>query len=133
MLSNDTRKTCQWILLKVPEYRNRAVSENQTYILHADMANKLLWFSGSNMTDEQLETAMSQGYSLSDAFFIADVTYAGDESINSGDAPVILYPKGYSSNAILHMEDSGGENFSFIFEPFLNQVELVNGYADFED
>jgi prepilin-type N-terminal cleavage/methylation domain-containing protein len=132
LFSDDLRKTSQWILLQVPKYRGRAVSENQPYFLHADMDNHRLWFSSSLMTEEEQDLAMEQGLQLVDEIRILDIIYSEDEYANAGETFIGFYPKGYSDKAILHLENENGDRLSFLFEPFLNQVEMIDGYIGFE-
>ena len=133
LLSNDTRKTSQWILLQVPKFKSLAVSENQIYALHADMDKQRLWFSNSWMSEDELSSAEDEGLALSDSIEIIDVLYSNEEGFDGGDALICFYPKGYSDRAILHLEEKDGDRLSFIFEPFLNQIDMIEGYVDFED
>jgi prepilin-type N-terminal cleavage/methylation domain-containing protein len=133
LLTDDSRMASQWILLQVPKFRGQAASENQLYFLHVDMDNHRLWFSNSGMSDEEASQAMEQGFQLSDDIRILDVLYGEDEFANAGEAFICFYPKGYSDKAILHLEKKNGDRLSFVFEPFLNQVEMIDGYAGFED
>lgn len=133
LLTDDTRTTSQWILLQVPKYKALAVSENRVYALHADMEERRLWFSGDGMSDGELTGATDQGLQMSESIEIMDVLYSNEERIDGGDALINFYPNGYSDKAILHLEEDGGDRLSFLFEPFLNQVDMTDGYVDFED
>jgi prepilin-type N-terminal cleavage/methylation domain-containing protein len=129
---DDTRKTSQWILLQVPKHRALAVSETRIYTLHVDMSEQKLWFSSMDMSDEALDSAMDRGIELDNSVRLLDVAYSYGDSVNSGEALILFYPKGYSDKAIIHIEEKNGNRRSFKFEPFLTQVELIEGYADFE-
>lgn len=133
LLTNDTRKVSQWILLQVPKQKSLAVTENQIYALHVDMDNNRLWFSNSFMSDDDQLAAMEQGLKLGNKIRIVDVLYSNEEGFNGGEAIICFYPKGYSDRAILHLEEKDGDRLSFLFEPFLNQVDMTDGYVDFED
>lgn len=133
LLTNDTRKTAQWILLQVPKYKSLAASENLVYALHADMESQRIWFSNSLMSDDDELAAMQEGLELSKSIRILDVLYSAEEGANAGDAVICFYPKGYSDRAILHLEEKDGDRISFLFEPFLNQIDMTEGYVDFED
>lgn len=133
LLTDDMRETSQWILLQVPKFKAKAIAKNQQYELHADMENRRLWFSNSGMSDDEMRSAMEQGFQLSDSVQIVDVLYPDDESFNGGDALICFYPKGYSDKAVLHLEKDNGDRRSFLFEPFLTQIDMTEGYVDFED
>jgi Tfp pilus assembly protein FimT len=133
LLSDNVRKTSQWILLQVPKFRSKATSETLTCSLHVDMSDQRLWFTNSRMTEEEYLAAVEQGLKLDDTIRLLDVVYSYGESIHSGEAVINFYAQGYSDRAILHLEDGYGDVRSFIFEPFLTQVEIIEGYADFEE
>ena len=57
ILTDDTRKASQWILVQVPRLKSRAVSEGKIYTLHADMDGNMLWISNDGMSDEELSQA----------------------------------------------------------------------------
>lgn len=133
LLTDNMRETSQWILLQVPKFKAKATSENQLYTLHVDMDNHILWFSCSGMSDYELHSAMEQGFQIDDSIRVVDVLYSNEESYNGGDALISFYPKGYSDKAILHFEKDNGDRLSFLFEPFLSQIDMVEGYVDFED
>ena len=133
LIADETRKTSQWILLQVPKYRTLAVSKTQTCTLHVDMSDQRLWFSSSLMTEEELLEATEKGLKLDNPPRLLDVTYSYGDIINSGEAIINFYSKDYCDKAILHMESEDGDPVSFIFEPFLTQVLLEEGYVDFEE
>ncbi len=133
IFNDDMRETSQWILLQVPKYKAKAVSESQIYALHVDMDNHQLWFSSTSMSEEQMLSSMKKGFSVPDSIHIIDVIYSNGESIQSGDAQICFYPKGYSDKAVLHIEKDGGDRRSFFFEPFLTQVETADGYVDIQN
>ena len=132
ILTDDTRKASQWILVQVPRLKSRAVSEGKIYTLHADMDGNMLWISNDGMSDEELSQAKKKGFALSDSIFLLDVTYADGDIIDSGEASIRFYPKGYSDMVILHLGENNGNKRSFLIEPFLSQVELKEEYVDFE-
>lgn len=133
LLTDDSRKASQWILLQVPKFKARAISEHQVYFLHVDMDRQRLWFSNGSMSDDEQALAMEEGFQLSDTVRIVEILFASEGGFNAGEAIISFYPKGYSDKAIVHMEGKDEERLSFVFEPFLNQVAMTEGYVGFED
>lgn len=133
ILTDDTRKVSQWILVQVPRLKAQAASDMKVYALHADMEESLLWVSNVTMSDDEIDLARKQGRPLSDDSFLLDVAYANGDTIDSGDAVIYFYPKGYSDKVIIHMEDDSGSQRSFLIEPFLSQVDMKEEYVDFEE
>lgn len=133
ILTDDTRKASQWILMQAPRLKARAVSEKKIYTLHVDMDDNLLWVSSGIMPDDDMSQARKNGRPLTGDSVLLDVAYADGETVDSGEAEIHFYPGGFSDKAIIHMEDENGSRRSFIIEPFLSQVELREEYVDFEE
>jgi prepilin-type N-terminal cleavage/methylation domain-containing protein len=133
ILTDDTRKASQWILVEVPRLKARAVSEMKVYALHADMDDNLFWISSGELSDDDMNLAKKRGRPLSDDIFLLDVEYPDGETVDSGEAVIHFYPKGYSDKVIIHLENNDGSRRSFLIEPFLSQVEMKEEYVDFEE
>ena len=131
-LTDDTRKASQWILVQVPRLKARAVSDTALYILHVDLDENVMWVSNGAMPEEFTEQERKQERPFSEDSVLLDVAYPDGETIDSGQADICFYPKGYSDKAIIHMEDDDGARRSFLIEPFLNQVEMKEAYVEFE-
>lgn len=132
-VTNDLRRASQWLLVKVPQLKARAVTEKIPYALHFEIDDNRMWISNGNMTDELLLAAQKQGRQLSDALSIRDVEFPQKGKISSGPATIYFYERGYSDKAIIHIEDEDSNTHSFIVEPFLNRVKMVEGYVEFEN
>ncbi len=134
VLTDDTRKASQWIMVQVPRLKARAVSEKKVYVLHIDLDDNLLWISNGAMPDDD-DSGLKREHekAFSEDSVLLDVAYPGDETIDSGQADIYFYPKGYSDKAIIHMEDDDGAYRSFLIEPFLSWVEMKEEYVELEE
>jgi prepilin-type N-terminal cleavage/methylation domain-containing protein len=132
LLTDETRKVSQWILLQVPLLKTRAMSEKTMYTLHADMDDNTIWISHGYMTEDEMAAAKDYGRFLGDSVYLLDVEYDNGDVVDAGDAAIRFYPKGYSDRVILHLEEDSGDRRSFFIEPFLRQVDIAEGYVEFE-
>ena len=133
ILTDDTRKASQWILVQVPRLKARAVSEMKVYVLHVDLDDNLLWISNGTIAADDSSLKRENEKAFSEESVLLDVSYPGGETIDSGQADIYFYPKGYSDKAVIHMEDDSGAYRSFLIEPFLSWVEMKEEYVEFEE
>jgi prepilin-type N-terminal cleavage/methylation domain-containing protein len=131
-LTDQTRKTKRWVILKVQDLKERAVQDQKTYTLHVGIDSKQLWVTSDDMSDESKEQAEKNAFKLDEDLKVLDVEYPGDQSVESGRADISFFAKGYSDRAIIHMADNDGR-FSFQIEPFLSNVKLYDAYTGFEE
>ena len=64
---------------------------------------------------------------------LLDVEFPDDEKVSEGQADINFYQKGYSDMAIIHIENSDNERFSFAIEPFLSRVRWYQANVGFQD
>lgn len=129
-LTDQTRKTKRWIILKVQDLKESAVRDQKTYTLHVGLESKRLWVTSADMSEEDLEKAEKKAFKLGEELKVLDVEYPGDRKVESGQADISFFAKGYSDRAIIHMADTD-KRFSFQIESFLSNVKMRDGYASF--
>jgi prepilin-type N-terminal cleavage/methylation domain-containing protein len=130
-LTDQTRKTKRWVILKVQDLKERAVRDQKTYTLHVGIDSKRLWVTSADMTEESLEQAEKNAFKLDGELRVLGVEYPEDQKVESGRAAINFYAKGYSDRAIIHMTDNE-TRFSFQIEPFLSNVKMHDAYTGFE-
>jgi prepilin-type N-terminal cleavage/methylation domain-containing protein len=131
-LTDQTRKTKRWVILKVKDLRDQAVRDQKIFILNVGLESNRLWATNDGMAEESLQTAVDDGLALSGDLKLRDVEYPGDHKIDSGLAEIRFFPKGFSDRAIIHMDD-GDQSYSFQIEPFLSTVKVYDGTIGFEE
>lgn len=131
-LTDQTRKTKRWVILKVQDLKGRAVRDQKTYTLHVGIDSKRLWVTSDDMTDESKDQAEKNAFKLDEDLKVLDVEFPGDLRVASGRVDVSFFAKGYSDRAIIHMADNEAR-FSFQIEPFLSNVKLYDAYTGFEE
>ncbi|MGA8179307.1 MAG: hypothetical protein WB792_04565, partial [Desulfobacterales bacterium] len=132
-LSNSTHAVSRWILIKVPDLKDKAQKEQKRYILHVDFDANKLWISRETVSDDGLQSEGTNGYQLPEDVKLLDVEYPDQKIISTGQAQIYFDEKGYSDNAVIHIENSDNERLSFVIEPFLRQVRLYQKYVGFVD
>ena len=131
VLSDSTKEVSRWILLKIPNIKERATREQKRYVLHVNLDSNKLWITHGAMLEEALQSAETNGYKLPEDIKLLDVEYPDQEKISVGQADIYFNEKGYSDKAMIHFENDDNEKFSFLIDPFLLRVRLYNSYAEF--
>jgi prepilin-type N-terminal cleavage/methylation domain-containing protein len=132
-LVDPTRTASRWILWKIPQLKQQAVSENRRVTLHVDFSGNKLMITHEAMTPEETEIAMKNGYVLPDVFKLMDVEFPGDQIVSTGIPQIHFYKKGYSDRAIIHTKDGDSTVLSYFIEPFLTRVKLVDSHVGYNN
>ena len=132
VFSDDRTVLSRWITVKVPALKDKAVREQKRYILHVGFNPGRMWVTDASLTDEEIDLASENGFKVPDSFSLLDVEYMDERKISAGRADIHFYERGYSEKALIHIADDDQNPMTFIIEPFLTRVKLVNEYAGFE-
>ncbi len=127
-LSDNKRNISSWILLTVQSLKENAVKDQTLCTLHIDFDNNQLWTSAGPVTDE---TPKENEYSLPSGYRMMDVEFPDANKINKGIAEIQFYKKGYSDKSLIHIEDNDDVQYSFLIEPFLPHVKIIEKYVEF--
>jgi Tfp pilus assembly protein FimT len=132
-LSDERRKMANWIMFSTQSFREKAIREQVSYVLHVDIDNQRMWMSIENWTEESLEHSAKKGYEIKKNLKIIDVEHQQRGKITSGTADIHFYSKGYADRAFIHVEEKGEKQFSFLVETFLPEIKMYEKYRSFED
>ena len=132
-LSNSTKAVSRWLLINIPNLKEKAQKEQREYILHVDFGANNFWISRETMSDEGLKTEEVNKYQLPEDIKLLDVEYPDQMTISTGQAQIYFDEKGYSDKAIIHIQNNDNERLSFVIEPFLRSVRLYQKYVGFSD
>lgn len=131
-LTDDNRKATQWITVKIRHLKERAYREGKRYVLTLDIDGERMWITHEGMTEEERLQAENNAFVLPEGFSLLDVEYPQIEKQTTGRADIYFSPKGYSSRALIHLENNEQQQRSFFVEPFLIDVKVIDGYREFE-
>jgi len=159
-LTNRSHRVSNWIVFHVKSLKNKAVSQQKTYVMRLDLGeNRISCFVKSNqdgdvldqteeksvpsMGDETANNLSTEGllekgrksekevFSLPQGFRLSDVILGKKTVFTTGTVDIHFYAKGYSDPAIIHVKDEDGNTVSYIIEPFLTHVTVKNDYVEF--
>ena len=129
---NDTDTVSRWIIGKVQALREAALQDQKQYILHIDLDTHRLWDTNESMSPENREEVALDAYTLPGNVRIVEVEFPVSGKISSGRADIRFYQTGHTDKVLIHLDD-GERQLSFLIEPFLAKVKLIEKYASFED
>ncbi len=143
LLSSDSREVSKWIVLTVKSLKEQSVRQAVAFTLHVDLDNHKFWTSRDvpqlEAVDafadieelEDLAENKEDELELPGGFRVVDVVFPGKEPRRSGVVPIRFYKKGYSDQAMIHLEDDRAGRVTYEIEPFLLQVQIHEEYVEF--
>ena len=129
---DGSKKSARWLIGKVQALKESAIRDQKQYSLHFDLDSGRIWETNESMSQEDHESAELNSYALPDDVRIMDVEYPAKEKITSGQAEITFYKAGYTDKAFVHMQE-GDTYLSFLIEPFLSNIQVIEEYTGFED
>jgi general secretion pathway protein H len=115
----------------VEDLREKAISNQVSYLLHFDIREQKLWAFASTASEEEQEEARERAYSLP-----ADVEIEDIWSWSSGklydDAVIRFSKKGYIEQSMIHLQSEDDRQLSLELTPFLGSIKIHDGYVDFD-
>jgi len=116
----------------INDLKKRAVEKNADVILHMDSGSGQVWVTDAAMEDEGREAAKEKATQLSDKITLLDVEFPGNKETGAKEYQIRFKARGYSDFALIHIiEDE--KNITLKIEPFLSQVQLLDGHVYLED
>lgn len=115
----------------VEDLRERAVSNQVSYVLHLDMANRKLWSFAVDATEEEQEKAREHAFALPSDVKIEDI-WSWSRGKIYDETTILFSSKGYIEQAMIHLESEDGRQLSLELTPFLGSIKIHEGYVDFD-
>ncbi len=129
--SDNERKISSWILLNVKALKEKAVKEQSLQVLNIDLDNNKMWPSSGPVTEGTEETPKENEYQIPSGYHLMDVEFVNEDKITKGTAEIQFYKKGYSDKAMIHIEHDDNIQYSYLIEPFLPHVKIIEKYIEF--
>ena len=133
VFQDNTKQVSRWVIFKVQALKKNAVREQQRYVLHIDLDANTIWTTHDAMTEEERQTAQTNGYHIPADINVLDVEYPDGKKVSTGQADIHFYVRGFSDKAIIHIENSHNLQRSFLIEPFLSSVRIYQEYIGLND
>ncbi|MEE4605914.1 MAG: type II secretion system protein [Desulfobacteraceae bacterium] len=129
---DGSKKSARWLIGKVQALKESAIRDQKQYSLHFDLDSGRIWETNESMSQEDYENAELNSYALPDDVRIVDVEYPAKEKITTGQTEITFYKAGYTDKAFIHMQE-GDTYLSFLIEPFLSNIKVIEEYVGFGD
>ena len=144
-VTDHQRKLSTWIVLTAKSLKESALREQSLYILYLDFANQQMWTgkdapteetsekkdASKEQTAEEKKAPEENKYSLPEGYRLMDVEFADDQKMKEGVVSIHFYPKGYSDKAIIHIQGTDDNRYSYLIESFIPHVKIYEEYIDF--
>lgn len=131
VLSDSLDATSLRIIGLVEDLRERAISDQISYVLHFDIRGRELWAFASDATAEEQETARERAYQLPADVIIEDI-WSWSRGKIYDDATIQFSKKGYIEQSMIHLQSEDGRQLSLELTPFLGSIKIHDGYVDFD-
>ncbi len=131
VLSDSLDATSLRIIGLVQDLREKAVSNQVTYVLHLDLRGKKLWAFAGNASEEEQEKARERAYQLPDDVKIEDI-WSWSSGKLYDEAKIHFSKKGYIEQSMIHLQSLDGRQLSLELSPFLGSIKVHDGYVDFD-
>jgi len=115
----------------VENLREKAISEQLSYILHFEIREKKLWYFASTASEEAQELARERAYYLPSDVEIEDI-WTWSKGKHYDEATIFFSKKGYIEQSMIHLQSEDGRQLSLELTPFLGSINIHDGYVDFD-
>jgi len=130
ILSDSINATSLRIIGLIEDLREKAISNQVSYILHLDIREKKLWAFAGTASEEEQETARERAYQLPADVKIEDI-WSWSKGKLYDEATIYFSKKGYIEQSMIHLQSEDGRQLSLELTPFLGSIKIHDGYVDF--
>ena len=131
ILSDSLDSTSLRLIGLVQNLRERAISDQVSYLLHFDIQEKKFWAFAGNASEEDQESARLRAYKLPDGVEIQDI-WSWGSGRNYSEGVIRFSRKGYIEQSMIHLQSEDGREVSLELTPFLGSIKIHEGYVDFD-
>jgi len=132
LLTDSLKTAARNMVGAMTHLRNEAVSQQERYALHLDVASHRYWATNASMTDEEKELAREQAQRLPPDVQIRDVWIKGKGRIVEGEAQMVFTPRGYTQASAVHLRSQDGREITLELTPFMSQVAIFDTYVGYD-
>lgn len=119
--------------------RNEAVLNGRVYMLNYDLDQQRYWISSEDAPGGAAAGAGAENelglfarpVTLPNTVAFSDIVFQGVGKLAQGQMFTRFYPDGFVEPTVVHM-DNGREAFTLTVWPLTGQVNIYDGYRDFE-
>ena len=131
LLSDSLDTASLRVIGLVQNLREKAISQQVSYILHFDIREKRIWSNASNASEEEQEIARERAFELPPDIRIHDV-WSWSSGKFFDEATIRFSRKGYIEQSMIHLQSEDGREVSLELTPFLGSIKIHEGYVDID-
>jgi prepilin-type N-terminal cleavage/methylation domain-containing protein len=124
------KKLSRWMINAVRHLRATAIQKQKIQTLVVDLSEQRMWIIHEEMSEEEQSAAAEKAFTLDDSMRIVNAQYPDQERISTGTIEVRFYPAGYSDQVLLHFESEDAERLSYLIEPLLPKLKIVEEWIE---
>lgn len=129
-LQNPTKKVTRRVINTVRALRGLAVQKQQIQLLTIDMDNQRFWMANAAMDEPAMAAAVEKAFELPKSIRFMEIQFRDRDPVTSGLATIFFYPAGYSDHVVIHLQNDDRDRFSYMVEPLLPKVKLLEEWID---
>ena len=130
VLADPTKAVTRRMINTVRALRHYAVQQQQIQSLVIDLDKQRFWMASSAMDEKEIAAAEEKAYTLPDSVMFMEILFRNRDPVTSGKATILFYPAGYSDHMVVHFQNDDRERLSYVVEPLLPKVKLLEEWID---
>jgi Tfp pilus assembly protein FimT len=129
---DEGKQGARWLVSTLNAVREEAVRTHRLQLLHIDLEADRIWTTSADMPPEQAEQAAAGAQRPPGGGSVEGVEFPFRGRITSGRTDIRFHPDGRSDQALIHLVH-GDRVQSFVVEPFLARVRILEGRVGFDE
>lgn len=131
-MQDPIKKVSRKMISTVRNARSKTVQTQKQHSLIVDFDAQQLYVVAEATDPEATPGADATAkFKIPESVTLVDVQYPNSEAISTGSASIHFYPAGYSDYALIRMENSSEERFTFMIQPLLPKVKFYSQWIEF--
>ena len=129
-LQNPIKKVSRKLISTVRLLRSTAVQTQKQHSLVIDLDNQRFYMLSTSMEPQDRTSTAEKAFKMPDSLVLVDVQMPNSEPISTGVAEIQFYPAGYSDYALIRLENSSEERFTYVVQPLLPKVKRFDEWLE---
>lgn len=129
---DDTKIAINWLVQNIGKLKKDAKIQGKDLVMCIQPGTRIIQIQEKMMGEQSLDQEDVTDYALPEDVNIDTVEITANTTDNELKPCIRFFKKGYSDQAIIHLSNSNGENFSIVIQPFLHSVQTHQGFFQFD-
>ena len=132
IIRDDTELSLNWIVFNVSKLKKDARYQAKDLFMCINRDTNTISVKNRFPDLDGSDSAVLSEFLLPGDVCLDGVEFNNIEQETNNDGCIQFYKKGYSDQAIIHISDNDGKEFSCFIHPFLHRVTIQKGHLGFE-